>query len=90
MWQSFDQSVGHHPGDPCHSAVFDHHIRMKRIDLVIKSDHELRLTRRWNWDVPNFLKHIVGSQFKGSRYKGLYVFLPLMDFNEKLVDFNLF
>ena len=34
------------------------------------------------------LKHIVGSQIKGSRYKGLYVLLPLMDFNEKLMDFN--
>ena len=34
------------------------------------------------------LKHIVVYQFKGSRYKGLYVLLPLMDFNEKLMDFN--
>ena len=30
----------------------------------------------------------MGSQIKGSRYKGLYVLLPLMDFNEKLMDFN--
>ena len=34
------------------------------------------------------LKHIVGSQIKGSRYKGLYVLLPLMDVNEKLMNFN--
>ena len=39
-------------------------------------------------DFTLFLKHIVGSQIKNSRYKGLYVSLPLMDFNEKLMDFN--
>ena len=39
-------------------------------------------------DYDFILKHIVGSQIKGSRYKGLYVLLPLMDFNEKLMDFN--
>ena len=37
-----------------------------------------------------FHKHIVGSQFKGSRYKGLYVLLPLIDFKEKLMDFYCF
>ena len=41
-----------------------------------------------NLNLAIVLKHFVGSQIKGSRYKGLYALLPLMDFNEKLMDFN--
>ena len=36
------------------SLSLDHHIRMKRIDMAIKLDHELRLTRRRSWDMQNF------------------------------------
>ena len=32
----------------------DRHCRMKRIDMAIKLDHELRLTRRRSWDMQNF------------------------------------
>ena len=32
----------------------DRHIRMKRIDMVTKLDHELCLTRRSSWDMQNF------------------------------------
>ena len=43
---------------------------------------------QWRDNCAVILKHIVGPQIKGSRYKGLYALLPLMDFNEKLMDFN--
>ena len=32
----------------------DRHCRMKRIDMAIKLDHELRLTRCRSWDMQNF------------------------------------
>ena len=35
-------------------SSFDHQFRMKRIDMAIKLDHELRLTRRRSPDMQNF------------------------------------
>ena len=35
-------------------SSLDRHIRMKRIDMAMKLDHELHLTRRRSWDMQNF------------------------------------
>ena len=40
--------------DPTIQGSLDRHCRMKRIDMAIKLDHELRLTRRRSPDMQNF------------------------------------
>ena len=38
--------------------ILDRHIGMKRINLAMKLDHELRLTRGRRWDMQNFKEDV--------------------------------